>query len=117
LIGRELAETIHGESLRAASRMLVDGFSDQDAAESIATRFPGVDVRKLLELAGDRLSQAARCDRQVVIGFAFEAYREIYRLSKEAGEYADATRAVKELVALARATEDDVPNDDKDEAQ
>jgi hypothetical protein len=41
----------------------------------------------------------------VVIGFGLEAFREIYRQAMERGQLGDAMKAVREMVALARATE------------
>ena len=111
--GQELQE--YSESLAAAreiSRLLIEGVSDADAVDDIRVRFPQVDAAILVRAASDRLGQAAQCDRSVVIGWALEAYREVYRRSLEAGEHGDAIKAVRELVALAQRT-DGVWNDDE----
>lgn len=100
------------DAAREAHRLLVDGHSDDDVRESLVQRFPGVDACAAVVAAGDRISQAAGCDRRVVVGFAMEGFREVYRRSLECGDLNNAIKAMKELVALARSTEADVYDDE-----
>ena len=110
-MGREIAEILEVSAVREASRLLIEGVSDADTLDDLAAKFPGVDARRVLAVVVEQLSQAARCDREVVVGFALEAYREIYRQALERGELAEALKAVKELVSLARSTADYVLDD------
>lgn len=105
--GKEIARIPAADVVREASRLLVEGVADGDAAEDLARRFPGVDAQAALIVVVDQLRQAAACDRQVVVGWAMEAYREIYRETLERGEFGDALKAVDKLVSLARDTEND----------
>lgn len=107
-----IARKLAADVVREAHRLLVDGHSDDDVRESLASRFPGVDARAAVVAAADRMSQAAGCDRRVVVGFAMEGFREVYRRSLECGDLNNAIKAMKELVSLARSTEADVYDDE-----
>jgi hypothetical protein len=80
---------------------LLEGQRDSDIKEAIASRWPGMAANALLTSAVDHFATAASCDRRIVIGWALEAYRDIYRRMIDIGDFANAIKAVKELVALA----------------
>lgn len=102
---RELASISGDDACRRALQLLVEGVGAEDAHEEVLRAFPSCDARAALSAASERLGQAADCDRRVVIGFGLEAFREIYRQAMERGQLGDAMKAVRELIALARATE------------
>lgn len=94
---------------------LLEGHRDSDIKEAIANRWPEADGKALINSAVDHFVLAARCDRRVIIGWALEAYRDIYRRMIDIGDFANATKAVKELVALA--TKHDVYAGDDEEKE
>jgi hypothetical protein len=49
----------------------------------------------------EQLHEAGKFDAQTVQGWCFEAYRDLYRRMVEVGDYAGATRAVKQIAELA----------------
>lgn len=112
-----IARNLAVDAVREAHRLLVEGSGDDDVQAIISQRFPGVDVRAVVVAAGDRIAQAAGCERRVVVGFALEAYREVYRRALECGDLNNAIKAMKELVSLARSEEPDVFDDDEEEIE
>jgi hypothetical protein len=101
----EIARISQDDACRRALQMLVEGVGAEDAHDELSRMLPSCDARSALAAASERLGQAADCDRRVVIGFGLEAFREIYRQAMERGQLGDAMKAVREMVALARATE------------
>jgi hypothetical protein len=89
-----------------AVEMLTHGVSESAIVQYL-TNDHGPDIaRQAMVAAGDHFARSAECDRSVVIGWAMEAYREIYRqaLTAEDG-LSVALKAVKELTTLAMITE------------
>ena len=91
---------------------LLDGHRDGDIRDAILAKWPGEDPEKLCLLAVDHFAASASCDLAVVVGWALEAYRDLYRRMIAIGDFAGAMKAVKELTALAvthgiRATTDE----------
>lgn len=80
---------------------LLEGHRDSDIKAAIAERWPEEDAHALAVSAVDHFAKAATCDRRVVVGWGMEAYRDLYRKMLDIGDYANAMKAVKELVALA----------------
>jgi hypothetical protein len=77
---------------------LVDGARTEDIADSIRGHFPKADPAKLLELAADHFATVAASDERVVIGWALEATRELYRLMRDGGDYPGALKAVGDML-------------------
>lgn len=86
---------------------MVAGHSDKDILEAVAATFPGRPADELLGRAVDHLAAAAKCPRDVLMGFALEAYRDLYRRLREIGDYQGAMKAVAALVKLS----DKLPTD------
>lgn len=80
---------------------LLEGRRESQIAEEVSRLFPDRDSRALLIEAADHFEQAAGCDLDVVVGWALEAYKELYRQSLIACDFQTAVKAIKELVALA----------------
>ncbi len=80
---------------------LLDGHRDEDIRESLFCKFPGVNSDDVLAEVCKYFEDAATCDKTLLIGWAIEAYRDLYRRMVAIGDFANALRAVKELAALA----------------
>ena len=99
-----------------AHEMLIRGESAADVTRLLADQFPTVTASKAMSAAVDRFSLVASPDPQTIIGWAFEAYREIYRKSLTLDDSTNAIRAIKELTALEarnRHVFDDDGDDDE----
>ena len=80
--------------------MLVEGQRVEDISNAVNSQWPKLDTHKLIAQAVEKFALTSRCDRSVLIGWAFEAYREIYRHLLTEGNYEGAMKAVKELTVL-----------------
>lgn len=89
-----------------ALEMLNHGVSDSAIVQYLTNDYGADAAQAAMIAATDHFSRAAECDRSVVIGWAMEAYREIYRQSLTAEDgLSTALKAVKELTTLALLTE------------
>ena len=80
--------------------MLIEGHRVEDITAAITVQWPKQNTQKLISQAVEKFALTSQCDRKVLIGWAFEAYREIYRQLLLAGNLEGAMKAVKELTAL-----------------
>ena len=85
---------------------MVRGHREADIAEAVAAMFPGADPKPLMEAAVNHFVSAAHCQKDVVTGWAMEAYRELYRNLLSIGDFPGAARVVGELVKLAQKLPD-----------
>ena len=83
---------------------LLDGHRDEDIREALAFRWPEINRDAVLAEVIQYFEEAATCDKTVLVGWALEAYRDLYRRMVAIGDFANALRAVKELAALAGKT-------------
>lgn len=93
---------------------LLDGHRAADVLEAIKDKMPGADPDKLLSRATDHFRIVADADADVLRGWCFEAYRELYRKMVEVGDYKGAIAAIKELsreAAKQPRNETDVQSD------
>jgi hypothetical protein len=79
---------------------LIEGHRDADIRGAIKEKWPELDAVTLQNAAVEHFRRAANCEPAVIVGFALEAYRDLYRRMMKIGDFAGATKAVKELVAL-----------------
>lgn len=85
---------------------LVDGQRENDIREALAVEHPSANPENVLNAAAEHFLQAGQqCNRAVLVGWALEAYRDLYRQAKAQGDFAVAMRAIRELLALAPDTE------------
>jgi hypothetical protein len=80
---------------------ILDGHSEHHIRESLADRDPGVPADALIIEAVKRFAEAGQFQPEIMLGWCAEAYRDIYRVAREAGDVATALRAVKLLSQLA----------------
>lgn len=81
---------------------MVSGHREDDIASSLAEHFPGSEPAKLLDAAVEHFANASRCPSDVLLGWALEAYRDLYRRTLEIGDFQGAAKMVKEIVRLAQ---------------
>jgi hypothetical protein len=82
-------------------RWLISGARDADVLEAIQTTWPDQALQPLITAAIEQLAASAEFDREVLLGFCFEATKDLYRRMTEIGDFAGALRAIKQLRELA----------------
>jgi len=93
-------------------KWVLDGQSRADIVEAVEKHFPGEEPGALLAAVMIAFeTTAANFNADVVAGWCFEAYRDLYRRMVDTGDYAGAMKAAKLMLELAR---DHVPNDDEE---
>lgn len=81
---------------------LIEGHRDADIRAAIKEKWPEHDADTLQLAAADHFRRAANCEPEIIVGFAIEAYRDLYRRMVKIGDFAGAAKAVKEMVALTK---------------
>lgn len=92
---------IDPERVEAVLRWMIAGNRDADILTSIVEAWPDQAIAPLITAAVDQLEKSADFDSRVMIGWAFEATKEIYRRMVETGDLVGALRAVRQLTDLA----------------
>lgn len=82
-------------------KWILSGATEHDISEAIKASWPDAAARPLLVAAIEQLRDSADFDPQTVLGFCFEATRELYRRMIDIGDFAGALRAVKQLTEIA----------------
>jgi hypothetical protein len=95
-------------------KWILEGNTPHDVKEAIATEFPNDDAAELLSHVVFGLKESARVPNAVVVGWCFEATRDLFRRSLAAADYPTALKAVKQLADLSR-TRTNVPDADDEE--
>ena len=80
---------------------LVQGEHERQIEADVSQEMVAAQRETLFAAVADRLRAAAKCDRDVAVGFALEAYRKIYADAKAMGDLAAARGAIKDWVTLA----------------
>jgi hypothetical protein len=80
---------------------MLQGNSETDILETIATHFPQAEPRALIQEVMIQISNSGNVDPQIVKGFVFESARELYRRMLEIGDFANALKALKLLHDIA----------------
>jgi hypothetical protein len=81
---------------------LVEGHKAHDVEQAIRSRWPELDPHLLFTQAIEHFANTADSDTVHVVGWALEAYRDLYRRLVGIGDYTGAMKAVSELVKLKR---------------
>lgn len=89
------------EAREQVRKWILTGASEHDVRAAIAKAWPDADARALVLQVFDDLADATRRPLDVLKGFVFEAYRELYRRMVECGDFPGALRAAKALDELA----------------
>ncbi len=93
---------------------MLEGNRCEDVAEAIKANYPSADPGELIQKAGDHFGTVARADASVIRGWCLEAYRETYRKMVDIGDFANALKAIKELMNYAKQCSEP-PQDQSDE--
>jgi hypothetical protein len=101
------------EQLEAVLGWLIEGHKDSDVREAILAKWPDANPVELQIAASEHFARAAHCERDVLIGFALESYREIYRQTLKIGDYSRSMQALKEMVKLTADVHE--PEDDEED--
>jgi hypothetical protein len=81
---------------------ILSGITEHALIKKIEETWPEVDRRPLIIQAVKRFSSCEHLNPTAVMGFCFEASRDLYRRMVEAGDFVNALRAVKQMADLAR---------------
>ena len=81
-------------------RWIIAGHTEHDIIDAIKATWPKRNPTKLIGDAMMKIANAGQVEPEILRGWAFEAYREIYRRMLEVGDYAGALAAVKEIARL-----------------
>ena len=79
---------------------LVSGNDAHQIERQIHERWPKSKPQDLIDQALGQFARTAAESDAVVVGWAIEAYRDLYRISREAGDIRNAIAALKALTAL-----------------
>lgn len=89
----------------------MDGNRSEDVAGAIKANYPTADAGDLIQKAGDHFSTVALADPVVIRGWCLEALREMYRRMVDIGDFANALKAVKELMSYSKQQCSSPPED------
>ena len=94
--------TVKAARVNQVLEWIIAGSTVYDVHEAISTQLPGEDAGELILLAMRELEKASQFDPPVVLGWCFEASRNLYRRMVDLGDFPGALRAVKHIEELAR---------------
>jgi hypothetical protein len=81
---------------------IIEGASEYDIGEAMQQAWPDADRGGLLLAALQKIRESNEIDPHTVLGFCFEATRDLYRRMVEIGDFPGALRALKQLAQFAR---------------
>lgn len=82
---------------------IVDGERSASIRQLIQSTYPDTDAKILLMLAMNHFESVADFDAPVVVGWCFEASKDLYRRMVEVGDFVGALRAVKQVSDLVKS--------------
>ena len=81
---------------------IVQGATEFDIQEAMHQAWPDANHASLLLAAIEKIRESNQIDPHTVLGFCFEATRDLYRRMVEIGDFPGALRALKQLSYFAR---------------
>lgn len=96
-------EEIQRVAVLEALREILRGHARGDVAELLEVAHPEVDGERIVQIAFDALAEVGKESPETRLGFCLEAVRELYRLARDAGDYAVALSALREIAKLGDA--------------
>ncbi len=90
---------------------IIAGATERDIRASIAEHFPKLKADSLIASVMEDLEKSGGSSPDVILGWCFEASRDLYRRMVEAQDFAGALRAVKQIAELTRNVQID-PEDE-----
>ncbi len=97
---KRIVPTFTDAEIGAVVKLILSGKNAFEFFEE--TQFPGKDATALVMAAMDYFERQAEFVPAVVLGWCFEASRELYRLMVESEDYAGALRAVKQVAEMTK---------------
>ena len=88
------------KKLNQVKRWILDGCSEFEITEAAARLWPGEKIKPMIGAVMDGLCDSSQFDTRVVVGWCFEATRDLYRRMVEAEDYQGALKAVKQMTEL-----------------
>lgn len=81
---------------------IIEGATEYDIGEAMQQAWPDADHAGILLAAIEKIRESNEIDPHTVLGFCFEATRDLYRRMVEIGDFPGALRALKQLAQFAR---------------
>ena len=100
---RRVAVVLSTEAkINAVLKQIIRGDGPNDVYAAIAKKYPKDNAQDLVNGVMAKLRDAADFDQDIVIGWCFEATREVYRKMIAARDYTGALRAIKQVAEIAK---------------
>jgi hypothetical protein len=98
-----VAPTPQPDQIEQVRQWLIDGARDHAVIESTRKAWPewSADPMPLLMAALGEIRDSADFDSTTLLGWCFEATKDVHRRMIEAGDYAGALRAIRQLADMA----------------
>ena len=81
---------------------IIEGATEYDIGEAMQQAWPDANHAGILLAAIEKIRESNEIDPHTVLGFCFEATRDLYRRMVEIGDFPGALRALKQLAQFAR---------------
>lgn len=79
---------------------LLSGASEAQVAEALASKFPGVNAREVMQAAREQLAAAGNPSADAVRGWALLSLRKIYANMLQVGDFDGARKCIVEITRL-----------------
>ena len=103
LAKRKPDETEFEQQFEDVFQWIVAGGTEFQIKEAFAKNWPKADVMPLIAAVILKIRESSEFDSDVMRGWVFEAYREIYRRQMEGSDFAEARRTVEKIHAMTGA--------------
>jgi hypothetical protein len=100
----EPPECKNESAVRDVWRLIVDGINDADLLDHIKATYPKDEAREIIQAA--LYSMRRTGNGNLVKGWCFEAYKDLYHRSRIAEDYATARSCVDKISALFKGDQD-----------
>jgi hypothetical protein len=97
--------------------MILSGATEHDVAVEVKTLWPKDDHKPLIVAAMASLNASSNFDPSLVIGFCFEATREVHRRMLEAKDHSGALKATKQISELTKYVRADETDEEEETEQ
>lgn len=101
---RERAIEPQRDPLEVVVEMVIAGATEHEIRTFLTKEYPDRRSTPMIAAALAKLEECGEPKPEVVLGFAIEGTRYVYRAAVATGDYATALRALKQLVDLAAAS-------------
>ena len=93
-----ISPEVPADPLKQAIVWLIEGNRIEDVKEALAAKFPTANIETVIAAAGDHFETVAYSDESVIVGWALESCRELYRRMVDCGDYSGALKALSEML-------------------